>query len=313
MKRKYLIAAGIGVFGLVALTGIGRSIAGVATKPSPITAATAAPGSTPDTGASSYPAASSSTDTSVPSSDTTPAPGAHALDQILADGWAHALFQNHRPRVCRATDAGQYVALTFDDGPKPWGTPLILSALEQRHAHATFFVVGKQCARFPSLVARIALDGDEIGNHTYDHFRLPTIPVSRVAEELERNRILIHQITGETTYLFRPPGGRLNPRSQTVVDSLGYTTVFWTLDAADLARDMDPDRVYHRVVDHVRNGDIILMHNGDPNSVSALPRIIDTLAQKGYQFVTVSELMRLTGASPQDQPQAPGNDTDDEE
>ena len=235
------------------------------------------------------------------------------MDAILARGWSRALYQNHRPRLRGVKAPGQVIALTFDDGPKPWGTPLVLDALERHNARATFFLVGKQCARFPALVARIAADGDEIGNHTYSHHRLTSLSFSQVAQELEQNRALIRRLTGQTMYLFRPPGGRTCPVAQTVADSLGYTTVFWSLDSAELAPGMNPDRVYDRVANRVQNGDIVLLHNGDPNIVRALPRILDNLAERGFQCVTVSDLLKMTGEDPDSARLQPGNDTDDTE
>jgi len=224
-----------------------------------------------------------------------PDPDDPALDGILSHEWACALYQNTRPRLTHGGTASQFIALTFDDGPKPYGTPVILSALEQHRDKATFFLVGKQAARFPAIVARIAADGDEIGNHTFDHYRLPTLPLQKVPGELERNRAIIRRITGQTMYLFRPPGGRTNPQIQTIADSLGYTTVFWRVDSGELAPDMTPDRVFERVTSNVRNGDIILLHNGDKNIVAALPRILDNLSSRGFSCVTVSELMQLMG------------------
>ncbi len=232
------------------------------------------------------------------------------MDRLLMQGWSTAFYQNTRPKVRKEIVDGPYVALTFDDGPKGEGTPPILEMLSRYRAHATFFVVGTQCARFPALVARMVDEGHELGNHTYDHHRLHILPLVEVANELERNRRLLHQITGQTAYLFRPPGGRTSAQVQTVVDSLGYTTVFWQLDSAELAPGMTPDRVYHRVVDSIKDGDIVLLHNGDPNILVALPRILETLSSRGYQFVTVSELMQLNGARPVEQTSEPGVDAE---
>ena len=221
-----------------------------------------------------------------------------AMDRLVVHGWGSALYRNGRPKVRKEAINAPFIALTFDDGPKPDGTPQILADLRQYQAHATFFVVGKQCALFPGLLSQISAEGNEIGNHTYDHFRLPTIPATKVAQELERNRAIIRRITGHTVYLFRPPGGRTNPQVQTLVDSLGYTTVFWAVDSGELATDMTPEMVYHRVVDSVTDGDIVLLHNGDSKILEVLPRILANLSQRGYQFVTVSELMQLNGARP---------------
>ena len=228
-----------------------------------------------------------------------------ALDDLLVKAWNQQMLKSDRPRVQKVHIDAPYVALTFDDGPNPVGTPQILDTLQKYHAHATFFVVGMMCARYPTVLARMVEDGHEIGNHTYDHFRMPTISLAEDAAELERNRKIIHELTGQNVFLFRPPGGRINPAVEAVADSLGYTTTFWRLDSGELARDMNPDKVYHRVVDHVRNGDIVLLHNGDPNILVALPRIMSTLSHRGFQFVTVSELLQLTGARPVEQIETP--------
>ena len=235
---------------------------------------------------------------------------AAVLDRTLMKGWAGAFYGNYRPRLLRASIPAHYVALTFDDGPKGAVTAEMLDDLQRYGAHATFFVVGRMCQKYPELVSRIVSDGDELGNHTFNHFRLPTISLASVADELERTRRLVHQLTGQTLFLFRPPGGRTNAQVQTVVDSLGYTTVFWRLDSSELQPNMDANKVYHRVADNVRDGDIVLMHNGDPNILAALPRILENLSQRGYQFVTVSELMQLNGAQPIEESTAPEADTE---
>ncbi len=195
------------------------------------------------------------------------------------------------------------IALTFDDGPDPEETPLILDLLSQYQAKATFFVLGKKVEQYPELAAREVLEGHEIANHTYTH-RYFNRPITRevLNSEITRTDEAILRATGQKPVLFRPPGGYYG---QAVVDGAkqaGYKTVLWSWhqDTEDWNRP-GTEKIIRKVLTNARNGDIILFHDhveGKSQTAAALQKILPELSNRGYRFVTVSELMRHKESKP---------------
>jgi peptidoglycan-N-acetylglucosamine deacetylase len=187
------------------------------------------------------------------------------------------------------------ICLTFDDGPDPEQTPAILDLLRRYGAHATFFVTGIQAKQHPELLQREIKEGHEIGNHTYNHifFRHPS--ADAVKRELEEAEQAIVAASGQRPQLFRPPGGYYN---QTIVDAArqaGYQIVMWSWheDTEDWKRP-GVGRIANKVLGNARPGDIVLFHDRvkRTQTIAAMERILPELEQRGYQFVTVSELLR---------------------
>lgn len=181
------------------------------------------------------------------------------------------------------------VALTFDDGPNPNTTAPIIDILDRAGIKATFFTVGRMVQRFPDLVKRELADGMAIGDHTFGHTRLTGLPADQVRDELQRT---IEQLTplGAHITLMRPPGGSFDASTIEVAKSMGLRTVVWSVDSKDWSKP-GVDAIVHRVVDSVRPGSIILMHDGGPDrsqTVAALPRIIDELKARGYSFTAMT-------------------------
>lgn len=181
------------------------------------------------------------------------------------------------------------IALTFDDGPHPTATGRILDALGIANIRATFFLVGKRMDESPDLVRLILGRGHEIANHTMNHFRLRNLDAGDIAYELEQCNARFIVETGRTMNLFRPPGMGFNDKVLSIARRLGYVTVGYT-DAAKDFTYVAPDVIEERVVQHVRNGAIILLHD-TPSTARALPDMIRQLQREGFRFVTVSELM----------------------
>jgi peptidoglycan/xylan/chitin deacetylase (PgdA/CDA1 family) len=197
---------------------------------------------------------------------------------------------------------GKYVALTFDDGPSKEYTPAILEILKSRDVKASFFVTGKMVERYPDIVKRMADEGHDIGNHTYDHFNLILLSNSRVEEQIEKGEDAIKSITGIKPALFRPPRCLMNKRIRTMILTKGYQIVLWSVSAADWGP-LKARGIAFRVCHFVRPGRIILLHDGGSlvgseggdrsDTVNALPVILDRLIEKGYKIVPASELIRL--------------------
>lgn len=187
------------------------------------------------------------------------------------------------------------IALTFDDGPDPEETTHILDLLKQYDAKATFFVVGKQVEKNPDLAKRIAAEGHELGNHTYDHaYFNHRSSVDSITSQLSRTQDAIFNATGKRSYLFRPPGGYYSDRMIETCKKEGYLVVMWSWhqDTWDWNRP-GVGKIVKKVLGNARNGDIVLMHDhveGKSQTIDALKEILPELAKRGYRFVTVSEL-----------------------
>lgn len=189
------------------------------------------------------------------------------------------------------------VALTFDDGPDPKYTPMILDTLQQYGAKATFFVIGRNVEANPEIARRIVREGHEIGNHTYSHpIRLAQAGSGEIVRQLERTADLVATVTGARVRLFRPPGGAYTPELIATSKGLGYEIILWswTTNPSD-AYSPGRDRIIQKVTANVAPGDIILLHDGNNHgqTAAALPEIIRILRDKGYRFVTVGELLSL--------------------
>jgi peptidoglycan/xylan/chitin deacetylase (PgdA/CDA1 family) len=197
-------------------------------------------------------------------------------------------------------ETDKLVALTFDDGPDPRWTPLVLETLKRYKVRATFFVIGEQAELYPELVQRIHSEGHELGNHTYSHpNRMQKESFEELREEVRRCNEVIERITGVRPKLFRPPMGLMNYFIHTAAQVEGLTVVYWTV-SADHHDAPTPQAMANRVMRLIHPYGIILMHDGRTKErwkdVKALPLIIEGLKKRGYHFVTVSELLHTTGA-----------------
>lgn len=202
------------------------------------------------------------------------------------------------------------VALTFDDGPNDPATSHILDVLAARDVKATFFVVGENVEVYPDTVHRIVAEGHALGNHSYRHRKRDALLDPRYGE-LERAQRAIAAAVGFRPALYRSPNGFHTPWQLRAVRRAGLVTVHWTVQTKDWERP-NPDTIVRRVLDHVRPGAIVLLHDGDDThhgsdrtpTVEALSRIIDELHARGYRFVTVPELLGVPDRLPDRLPAA---------
>ena len=226
--------------------------------------------------------------------------GAAAL--ALAGVAARAAFAPRSSLFCPVLSRGPttrpLVALTFDDGPWPGSTPAELDALAGARARATFFVIGSLARQHPDLIRRIAAQGHQIGNHTYDHHRLGLFRHTRYwRSQIDRTGELLLSITGAQPVLFRPPMGFKSPWLASAARAAGSTIVTWSLSGRDGVA-TTAQRIVHRV-SRAGPGDIVLLHDGrDPASrrdvqptVDALPRVLEAIAGRGLAMVRVDELL----------------------
>lgn len=181
------------------------------------------------------------------------------------------------------------VALTFDDGPHPETMRVVLNELGKQRIRATFFLVGSQMRKYPAIVRRIIDEGHEVGNHTQNHPRLDALSEEEIRKEMEDCERSFHAATGSYMHLFRPPGMRYDDTVIDIAQSLGYVTIHWNSAAQDY-EPKDPEVICKKVLDSTSPGSVILLHD-HPDTVRALPKILGTLKDRGYRFVTISQML----------------------
>lgn len=185
----------------------------------------------------------------------------------------------HGPRLPKT------IMLTFDDGPHPDYTPKLLAILDRYKVPGTFFVVGSQAEKYPDLIKSEISAGHTVGNHTYHHVSLPKIPLNYVAEEITACGEVLKRITGRAPRFFRPPGGDYGPDIAELANMLGYSIVLWTDDPGDY-NNLPKDQLMRKTLRDISPGGIILLHDGDNDTLEILPGLIEGLKAKGYQFIT---------------------------
>jgi len=212
--------------------------------------------------------------------------------------------------IDRIGAANKEIAISFDDGPDPQWTPKILDILKEKKAPGIFFVIGDQANKRPDILKREFAEGHEIGNHTYFHPKFDEISHTQIRWELNLTQRLIESTLGVKTILFRPPYGIDHQPEYAeevaqlpLAQEMGYLIVGQRIDPDDWSlrggKPIPAKEIVDSVLRQADNGNIILLHDGGGDrtqTVAALPQIIDTLRDKGYQLVSVSDLIGKTRA-----------------
>ncbi len=202
--------------------------------------------------------------------------------------------------VYRVKTKRKAVAITFDDGPSPVWTPLILDELKKSGIKATFFMIGHHVRKYPEIARRVAQEGHQIGNHGYAHSVLLYYTPDELEEEIKYSELVIREITGKTTTCFRPPKALITKREKKKIKSIGYHVVLWSLNSKDWVT-FDDKYIVRYLLNRVRSGDIILFHDsggvfttegGDRReTVSTIATLAEKLKKRGFACVTVDELL----------------------
>ena len=187
------------------------------------------------------------------------------------------------------------VALTFDDGPHPDGTPRVLDFLSETRTEATFFLVGEQVLKRPRLAAEIALRGHEIGLHGYEHRTLVRLTGRELSEDLERAAYVIASATNRKPDLYRPPRGVFTYSGLAATRRLGLQPILWAADGRDWRRRATPNSICQRITGGLKGGEVILLHDADHygsrgswrNTLAALPLIVRELNSKELTAVAL--------------------------
>lgn len=235
-----------------------------------------------------------------------PADGMAVLTGYVLDGHkmqmdAIAAQASGLPSLGNIPQADAYIALTFDDGPTGGSSGLtvkLLDALKEHNAHATFFMCGYRIKDFHTHMDRYLGEGHEVGNHTMNHpmKTLKGQSSSFVHEEVDSNTDLIESYVGQKPTVMRPVGGAYDDNVKQCMKESGLPIINWSLDTLDW-KNRDADIIYQKIVDNAQDGDIVLMHDLRQCTVDGVSRAMDTLADRGFAFVTVSELAAIKGVT----------------
>lgn len=190
-----------------------------------------------------------------------------------------------------APTSPKLIAITFDDGPRRSTTTALLDGLAQRGVPATFFLIGEQVPGSEDLLRRMDAEGHQLGIHSYTHAKLTDLNNADFSAEVDRTRLVLKNVVGHNDFLLRPPYGATDPG---VTQRAGAPIILWSIDPQDWG-DKNADREVTQVVAEARDGDIILFHDIYPESVEAALRVIDALHEKGFYFLTVSDLFAAKG------------------
>lgn len=184
----------------------------------------------------------------------------------------------------------QRIYLTFDDGPDPHSTPWLLELLEEAGVTATFFLIGSSAVRHEHLVEKIARAGHTVGNHSFNHFLMPVLPVKTLESEIDRTNRLLQDITGCPPALFRPPYGMIDQRAADCLRERNMRPVYWGAVPEDWSGP-GVDRVVSRVMRRLGHGTLIVLHEHRllrQQTLQAAKQIICKGKELGYAFAPVS-------------------------
>lgn len=189
------------------------------------------------------------------------------------------------------TSKEKVVAVTFDDGPHPEYTPLVLQLLQNHKAFATFFCIGKEVKKYPEILKNIKDAGHTIGNHSYSHSTIIDFKGTKCwIEEIEQTDEAIQKNIGEKVKLFRPPYGVTTPHLAKAIEFTRHKVIGWNIRSYDKGIS-DPDVILKRIKKQLKPGGIILLHDTHVNTPYVLEHLLLFLRKKGYKTVSVNQLL----------------------
>lgn len=241
----------------------------------------------------SLPAQASSAPQELPQSEIPPLPSRAQQFSHLAARWTALAAGSSATESAPQADPGKVAYLTFDDGPDPIWTPQVLQILEDYHARATFYMIGKNARSYPEVIRALAEAGQTIGNHTYNHVDLSKLTFSDYAYEVHGTDRAIRdalsenpQFQNQVTPCLRPPYGEIGGNVYGNAAQLGYSISMWQLDTRDWAGPA-AEEILKEISGKVFSHEVILMHDGGKdraNTVKALPLVLHELVLEGFSF-----------------------------
>lgn len=203
---------------------------------------------------------------------------------------AEIYANNRKVPVYRVESDSKKVAVTFDAA---WGadkTQGIMDILSQYNAKGTFFLVGFWVQKYPDMVKEIAKNGYSIGNHSNNHLKMSTLGQEEILNEINTVNDMIKELTGETPRFFRAPFGDYDNLLIETIDSINMQCIQWDVDSLDW-KGLSGAQITQRVTSKVKDGSIILFHNNSDHILTALPLVLLSLQNKGYQVVGLEDLV----------------------
>ncbi|WP_145331496.1 polysaccharide deacetylase family protein [Paenibacillus xylanexedens] len=225
----------------------------------------------------------------------TPASGSDVKEERLTLG---QLRQKYADTFKTNGPSTKQVALTFDDVPDPRFTPQVLDVLKKYKVRATFFVVGNRAEKHPDLVKRMVKEGHIVGNHSYNHPEFSKLSMNAFRKQILHTGDIIHRLTGYTPKMIRPPYGDINEEQLRWAAKQHYSIVNWNVDSLDW-KGLSKEKVKDNILSAVKPGSIVLQHAGGgtgsnlKGTVEALPEVIEELRNRGYELVTLDEMLKL--------------------
>jgi peptidoglycan/xylan/chitin deacetylase (PgdA/CDA1 family) len=204
-----------------------------------------------------------------------------------------ALKKAERAKTYKVNPKKPMVALTFDDGPSA-DTKRILKVLKANKGRATFCVLGNRVKQYSGTIKQMLKQGSLVVGHSWDHKQLTKLSKAQIKKELSKTSAAIEKVTGEKPVMYRPPYGAIDKNVKRVSKQLGESILMWSVDTLDW-KYRNANTIYNKVMSNVRDGSIILCHDIHTTTADAMERVIPALKEKGYQLVTVEELMEAKG------------------
>jgi peptidoglycan/xylan/chitin deacetylase (PgdA/CDA1 family) len=195
--------------------------------------------------------------------------------------------------VCSGDRSKKEIALSFDDGPDPSFTPVMLDLLKAEGIETIFFCIGKKIPGNEEILQRITAEGHLIGNHSYSHHYLfDLFSVDKMQDDLQEMQNVTKAVTGLTPKFFRPPYGVTNPNVKKAVERAAYISIGWNVRSLDTVI-RDENHLLQKVLKRVKPGSILLFHDTSETTVKILRQLISRLKENGYKIVRLDKLIKL--------------------
>ncbi|MDB4793438.1 polysaccharide deacetylase family protein [Methylacidiphilales bacterium] len=197
---------------------------------------------------------------------------------------------NHVHFIGSGPSAGNRIAITFDDGPTPGVTNVVLDELKKRNLRSTFFMIGKRVVEAPDLARRVLAEGHEVCNHTFNHLKLNTLPDQQVDWEIQKTQDTIAELLNHRPTWLRPPYGAFRKNQIAIPQSKELGVVFWSVDPRDWSQPGE-EKIVSEILTHAKPGSIILCHDLHKQTANCVGRILDGLLERKFEFVNISTFL----------------------
>jgi peptidoglycan-N-acetylglucosamine deacetylase len=186
--------------------------------------------------------------------------------------------------------AGNRIAITFDDGPTPGVTNVVLDELKKRNLRSTFFMIGKRVAAAPELAQRVLAEGHEVCNHTFNHLKLNTLPDQQVDWEIQKAQDTIAETLNHQPAWLRPPYGAFRKNQIGIPQSKNLGVVFWSVDPRDWSQPGE-SKIVDTILTEAKAGSIILCHDLHKQTANCIGQVLDGLLERKFEFTNISSFL----------------------